>query len=106
MDVRIKNGTPMHGAPLCEACSNAHIATGFSESQILVVCQAIAPNRRVEFKVRDCTNYLEIKRESLYDMKQIAWVLLPREGKRKAGFVPAKELEKESAIELFLGEPE
>jgi hypothetical protein len=33
-------------------------------------------------------------------------VLTPRGGKRKAGFVPAKELKKESEIELILNEPE
>ncbi|MGH9747353.1 MAG: hypothetical protein ACRD59_14750 [Candidatus Acidiferrales bacterium] len=73
---------------------------------MLVICQATSPEHRVEFRIRACTNYLEIKRESLYDMKQIAWVLAPREGKRQAGFVPAAELEKESEIELFLSEPE
>jgi hypothetical protein len=31
---------------------------------------------------------------------------MPREGKRKAGFVPAVELEKEPEIELFLSDPE
>ncbi len=63
MDVRVKNGTPLHGDSLCETCSRAHIARGFSEK--LVVCQAVYPERRVPFKIRDCTNYLERKRQTL-----------------------------------------
>lgn len=47
-----------------------------------------------------------MKRQTLSQMEQIAWILAPREGKRKAGFVPAKELEKESGIELILDESE
>ena len=106
MDVRVKNGTPLHGESLCETCSRAHIARGFSESEKLVVCQAVYPERRVPIKIRDCTNYLERKRQTLKQMEEIAWVLTPRGGKRKAGFVPAKELKKESEIELILNEPE
>ncbi len=106
MEVRIKNGTPLNGESLCETCYRAHIARGFSESQVVVVCQATYPERRVTFKVRDCSNYLEIKRQTLKQMEEIAWVLMPREGKRKAGFVPVSELEKEPEIELFLSEPE
>jgi uncharacterized cysteine cluster protein YcgN (CxxCxxCC family) len=106
MDVRIKNGSPLHGESLCETCSRAHITRGFSESQKVVVCQAIYPERHVPFKVCDCTSYLEVKRQSLKQMEEIAWVLMPREGKRKAGFVPAREMEEESEIELFLSEPE
>jgi hypothetical protein len=34
-------------------CSRAHIARGFSESEKLVVCQAVYPERRVPFKIRD-----------------------------------------------------
>ena len=106
MGIRVKNGTPLHGESLCETCSRAHIARGFSESEKLVICQAVYPERRVPFKIRDCSNYLELKRQTLKQMEEIAWVLAPRAGKRKAGFVPAKQLEKESEIELILNEPE
>jgi hypothetical protein len=106
MDVRIKNGTPSQGQSLCETCSRAHIARGFGEGEVLVICQATSPEHRVRYRIRECSNFLEIRRESLYDMKQIAWVLMPREGKRKAGFAPAQDQETETEIELILGEPE
>ena len=106
MDVRIKGGTPLHSQSLCETCTRAHIARGYSESERLVICQATTPEHRVPFSVRECSNYVELQRESLYEMRQIAWVLMPREGKRKAGFVPARDDEAESEIELILSEPE
>ena len=73
---------------------------------LLVICQATSPEHRVRYRVRECSNYLDLQRETLYEMKQIAWVLMPREGKRKAGFVPARDSEAESEIELILNEPE
>jgi hypothetical protein len=106
MDVRIKNGTPLHGPSLCETCSRAHIARGFGEGEVLVICQATSPEHRVRYRVRECSNYVELQRETLYEMKQIAWILMPREGKRKAGFVPARDEEAESELELILNEPD
>jgi hypothetical protein len=106
MDVRIKNGTPLHSESLCETCSRAHIERGYGEGELLVVCQATYLEHRVEFRIRECSGYLEKRRQTLYQMEQIAWILAPREGKRKAGFVTAREMEEESEVELFLSEPE
>ena len=106
MDVRIKYGTPLHGRSLCETCSRAHIARGFGEGEVLVICQATSPEHRVQYRVRACSNYLDLQRETLYEMKQIAWVLTPREGKRKAGFVSVREQETETEIELIFGDSE
>lgn len=106
MVVRVKNGTPLHGESLCETCSLAHIERGYGESELLVVCQATSPDHRVPYRIRECSGYVEKKRQTLYEMEKIAWVLAPREGKRKAGFVPCKEVEDDSEIELFLSDPE
>ena len=51
MDARIKNGTPLHGQSLCETCSRAHIARGFGEGEVLVICQATSPEHRVRYRV-------------------------------------------------------
>jgi hypothetical protein len=106
MDFRIKNGTPADGESLCESCVHAHIEKGYRDSEQVVVCRATYPDHRVLFRVRECSGYTEVKRQTLRQMEEIAWVLAPREGKRKAGFVPAKELEKESEVELILDESE
>lgn len=88
----IKNGTPMQGPPLCETCVNAHIERGYGESDALIYCQATWPEHRVRFRVRECTGYRDTHRQNLKQMEDMAWVLMPRNGKRVAGFVPPSEV--------------
>jgi len=107
MDIHIKNGTPLHGESLCATCMHAHTVKGYSESEEMVVCQATYPEQRIEFRVRECSGYIETKRQTLRQMEDIAWVLVPRGSKRKAGFVPASELRgDENEIELILNDQE
>ncbi|HKS81730.1 MAG TPA: hypothetical protein VJR23_09525 [Candidatus Acidoferrales bacterium] len=102
MPMRIKGGTPEQGESKCYTCSNAHVVKGYRESEELVVCQALYPERLVQFPVRECTGYSEIKRQTLKQMEDMAWILSER-GKRAAGFVPPpKENGKEDEIELIL----
>jgi hypothetical protein len=103
MSVHIKNGTPLHGESKCQTCVNALIRRGYRESEEEVVCQASYPDRRVPFPVRECSAYIETKRQSLEQMEKIAWMLAPRSGKRPAGFVTGSEVRKdEDEIELIL----
>jgi len=92
MGVYVRNGTPLDGPSLCESCCNAHIAKGYRLNEEVTVCTATSPDHRIRFRVRECTSYVDRQRQSLYEMKQMAWVLAPRGPKRKAGFVHASEL--------------
>lgn len=87
MRAKVKNGTPLHGPPLCESCVHAHIERGYREDEVAIFCQATYPDHRVQFRVRECSGYLETKRQSLKQMEDTAWLLMPRDGKRVAGFV-------------------
>lgn len=103
MSVHIKNGTPLHGESLCETCVHGHITKGYRESEELVVCQATYPEHRVSFRVRECSEFTEKKRQTLKQMEEIAWVLAHNGYTRKVGFVPARELQTdEHEIELIL----
>ena len=103
MSVHIKNGTPLHGESKCQTCSKAHIQRGFRETEEVVVCQATYPEHRVRFRVRECSSYNELERQTLKQMEDIAWVVEPRGSKRKAGFVHASEPRNiEDEIELIL----
>jgi hypothetical protein len=103
MSVHVKNGTPLHGESKCQTCVNALVKRGFRESEEEVVCQASYPDRRVPFRVRECSGYLETKRQTLKQMEEIAWVLAPRGSKRQAGFIPASTFRNdEDEIELIL----
>jgi hypothetical protein len=102
MSVHVKGGTPLHGPSLCESCVNAHIQEGYSEVEQQVICGFTWPNHAVNFRVRKCTDYVEVKRQTLKQMEDIAWVLMPREGKRVAGFVRPGNIPAEHQIEIEL----
>lgn len=105
MGFQVKNGTPLHGASLCETCSHAHIERGYRTNEELVFCKVQEPAHQVRFSVRDCTDYRDKTRQSLWEMEQIAWVLAPRGPKGKAGFVPTSDAnEDKSAIELIINQ--
>lgn len=103
MAVHVKGGTPVFGPSLCDTCSNAHVEKGYRESEALVFCQATWPEHRVKFRVRECSAYLDSNRQDLDEMRKMAWILLPREGKRVRGFVsPSQIPDGESQIEIEL----
>jgi hypothetical protein len=106
MNVNVKNGTPLHGTPLCETCAFAHVKRGFRESEVLVICVAADPAHRVPFPIRECSVYRDKTRPSFHEMEKIALIVTPRNPKRP-GFVPVNGSPSEEAeIELKLDESE
>jgi hypothetical protein len=103
MGIYIKNGTAPDGPSLCETCSRAFVARGYRESEIIVVCQAMEPERRISFRVRECSRYTDKTRQTIYEMEKIALVLDPKEIRREAGFLPLDEVSKrDENVELIL----
>ena len=99
----IKNGTPLNGPSLCESCSYAHIVEGYGESEVVVQCMRTTPELRLDFRVRECTSYEDKTRECLYEMKKIAWSILPDRNRPTAGFAtPPAEDEVTESIEIIL----
>jgi hypothetical protein len=105
MQIHVKDGTPLHSDSLCRTCSHAHIEKGFGESEQLVVCQGTYPDHLVKFRVRQCSGYDELKRQTLREMEKIAWVLEERASSRLVGFVsPPDAHKKEHEVELTLSD--
>ena len=88
--VRIKSGTPKGAESLCNTCRWAHIVKGFLESQETVRCKWVSEDPCVEFPVSQCNAYDDKRIPSLWDMQQIAWVLVTKSAGRSVGFVTAK----------------
>jgi hypothetical protein len=106
MSLKVKGGTPVYGPSLCDTCEQALTVKGYRENEKLVVCQQMWPQREVKFPVQECSGYASKGRESLYDMKKIAWVLKPYGPKRLSGFAPpaADDDEDQAEIEITLNE--
>ena len=103
MSVNVKNGTPIHGPSLCETCVHAHIGKGFRVTEQFVVCCLTYPVHQVNFPLRECSDYRQMGRQSLKEMQDMAWILVPRGPKRRAGFIHVSELvNEEGEIELKL----
>jgi len=107
MGVYVKNGTPLSGPSLCETCVNAHIARGYRDSDELVIFRFTYPEHRVRFRVRHCSDYTEIKRQSLERMEKIAWTVMAKGTRRRTGFVrPGAADEGAGEIELIIEAPD
>jgi len=107
MGIYVKNGTPLTGPPLCESCSRSFIARGYSETELIVVCQALWPERRMSFPVRTCTAYIEKNKPTFKEMEDIGLVLDKVALKRDAGFVRVDDAGKDGEkIELVLDKNE
>ena len=49
---------------------------------------------RIPFRVAECSEYDDKRQPVLWELKQIAWDVHPREGAGKSGFVLGADLEK------------
>jgi hypothetical protein len=102
MAIDVKNGTPIQPSSLCDTCRHAHIEQGYRASEKVVICNAVNLAHQIKFPVRECTDYIDRTRQSLWQMERIAWVLSPRGPKCKAGFAPrAKSQEDQEDMELI-----
>jgi len=103
MSVNIRDSTPTYGPSLCDTCFRSLVVKGYRESEKVVSCQATWPERQVLFPVRECSTYEDRGRQTLRQMEDTAWTLVPRGPKRQAGLVAPDDTSKsERDIELVL----
>jgi hypothetical protein len=76
---------PRDGDSLCRTCYWAHAQKGFRESEEIIFC-AFGPLRRLPFKVRDCTDYLNRTLPTRRQMEEIALIIPTDPARRPAGF--------------------
>ncbi len=73
----IKGGTPVGSASLCRTCSNAHIMSGYRESERLTMCDRVQPTIVVPFVIHECSGYYDKNRPSWRQMRELAIDVTP-----------------------------
>jgi hypothetical protein len=69
---------PADGESLCRTCYFAHAQRGYRESEETVFCAFGYPMRKVPFKVRDCTDYMNRTLPTRREMEDIALIIPTR----------------------------
>lgn len=90
MSIRFKilDGTRPANAPrLCDSCQYSVVMRGVRDSEQIVHCTYM--RRAVGIQVTECNRYTEGYAPSLWDMRQIAWLLHTDSKRQKIGFLKA-----------------
>ena len=70
---------------LCRTCYWAHAQKGFRESEEAIFCM-FGPLRKVTFRVRDCTDYMNRTLPTRAQMEKIALIIPTEPARKKLGF--------------------
>jgi len=88
--LKVVRGTRSAELPrLCDSCSSGIVRRGPSESDEHVHCTVT--ERDVTMRVVECTRYVDRTQPSLWDMREIAWILQTDSKRQRIGFLRAKE---------------
>jgi hypothetical protein len=71
-NLNVKNGTPVGSAHLCKGCVHGQYTTGYSQSDVLVICTNSDPARTVPFVVHECTEFWDRRRPDWEQMEKLA----------------------------------
>ena len=84
--ITVKGGTPQHGESLCKICQWVHMIRGYRESQEIIVCTYVDPNREVTFAVCECSHFRSSITPSPQQMEDIALIIPTQPARKPAGF--------------------
>jgi len=94
MSTRLKvlGGTRSLGAPrLCDTCQSGVVRRGAPDSDEEIFCTIT--QHRLARAVVECNRYVNRNLPSLWDMRQIAWVLDSDSRRERIGFIRSAEWE-------------
>ena len=96
----LKGTRSAHTPRLCDTCRSGVVRRGAADSDEQIYCTIV--EREVRTRVVECNRYVDRTQPSLWDLRQIAWVLRTDNKRRAIGFVPAKEWERLNEDEELL----
>src|ERR1035441_8638245 len=68
----VKGGSVVGSESLCRTCTNAHIMTGYRESEMITMCTGVNPNIVVPFTIYECSGYYDKNKPSWSQMQKLA----------------------------------
>jgi hypothetical protein len=86
--LKVQGGTLVEGESLCRTCRHAHIQRGFRQNEEVIFC-GYEGLRAVEFKVAECTDYLDKTVPTRYEMDQMAYLINVEPARKRSGFATA-----------------
>lgn len=99
--LKVLNGTRSDQAPrLCDTCQSGVVRRGAAESDEHIYCNFI--RREVRMRVVECNAYSDRSQPSLWDLRQMAWVLDTDSKRQQIGFLRAQEWEKQHEDEELI----
>jgi hypothetical protein len=93
----------MESPRLCDTCQYGVVRRGAPESDEEIFCTLT--EQRLARAVVECNRYLDRTLPSLWDMRQIAWVLDTDSKRQRIGFIRAREWERNNPDEELLPSP-
>jgi len=99
--LKVLNGTRSDQAPrLCDTCQSGVVRRGAAESDEHIYCNFI--RREVRMRVVECNAYSDRSQPSLWDLRQMAWVLDTDSKRQQIGFLRVQEWEKQHEDEELI----
>ncbi len=99
--LKVLNGTRSELAPrLCDTCQSGVVRRGAAESDEHIYCNFI--RREVRMRVVECNAYSDRSQPSLWDLRQMAWVLDTDSKRQRIGFLRVQEWEKQHEDEELI----
>jgi hypothetical protein len=95
IQLKIEGGTRSDVAHLCRTCRHGIIVKGGAHSQETAFCQQMG--KFMPIKVAECNRYLDATAMTVYEMEQIAWLLITKKAGRQIGFQSPEERFRETA---------
>jgi hypothetical protein len=89
-----------HARRLCDSCQTSVVTRGAPDSDEEIFCTITS--RRLARAVVECNRYVDRNQPSLWDMRQIAWVLDTDPRRQRIGFIRSKAWESKHADEDLL----
>lgn len=80
ISIKIKDGTPLSGKPLCQTCKHATVTLGQNKEERIVCGSDVfnATRGLVTFRVAQCGSYHPSNMPWLHEMEQMAWKIEAR----------------------------